>query len=359
MSDKTEAPTQRRLQDAREEGQVVRSIELNTAAIMLVSLMLLIGPGQSLVQTLESLLVESLTELPKVDVTDAWVQQVTLGVIYRVIPGLGVILIGLLLTGMVASIAQTGFLWSSKRIGFDAKRLNPISGIKRIFSSRSLVELFKALLKLVLVTYTAYDYLRGNYTDLLILNHMDMGSAVQKFADMAFGLGLRIGAAYLMIAVVDYAYQRWDMMRNLKMTKQELKEEFKRSEGDPFVKSRIRAQQRRISRGRMMSNVPKATVIVTNPTHLALALEYSEGMAAPRLLAKGAHLVAQRIVAIAKENNIPIVQNIPLAHAIYRNVDIDQEISPDLYMAMAEVLAYVYRLHGRHSTHAPVPSMRS
>jgi flagellar biosynthetic protein FlhB len=152
---------------------------------------------------------------------------------------------------------------------------------------------------------------------------------------------------YLVLAVADYAYQRWDLYKNLRMSKEEIKEENKRSEGDPMLKSRVRSMQRQMARGRMMSNVPKATVVITNPTHLAVAIEYQEGMPAPRLLAKGPYRVAQRIVKIARENQIPVIQNIPLARAIYKNIEIGQEISPDLYLAMAEVLAYVYKLRGK------------
>ena len=352
MSDKTEAPTPHRLQDARDEGQVVRSLELNTAAIMLISVLLLQGPGKALVAGFGDEMVSLIQDLPTTVVTEEWLKQTMLGIILHLLPNLALILGGFLLTGVVVTFAQTNFLWSSKRIGFDFKRLNPLSGIKRIFSARSLVELLKALLKLTLVTLTAYNYLRGNVTTLLSLNQSTLHSALQQFAELAFGLGMRIGASYLVIAVVDYAYQRWDLMRSLRMSKQEIKEEFKRSEGDPSLKNRIRSQQRRMARGRMMANVPKATVVVTNPTHLALAMEYREGYAAPRLLAKGAHKVAQRIVAIAKENRIPIVQNIPLAHAIYNTIEVDQEITPDLYMAMAEVLAYVYRLQGKQQAPA-------
>lgn len=346
MSDKTEAPTPKKLRDAREEGQVVRSIELNTAALMLVSVLLLRGPGAQMIQVITGQMESYLITLPKAELTEATLSQMLIELVMGVGPNLALVLVGLLLTGVAVTLMQTGFLWSSKRIGFDFKRLNPISGLKRVFSPHALIELLKALLKLSVIIWTAYTFLRENYPALLILNQMDLRSAVQRFVDLAFDLAFRVGGVYLIIAAADYAYQRWDLMRNLRMSKQDIKEEYKRSEGDPFLKSRIRAQQRRMARGRMMANVPKATVIVTNPTHLALAIEYHEGMQAPRLLAKGAHLVAQRIVALAREKNIPIVQNIPLAHAIYKTVEVDQEITPNLYMAMAEILAYVYRMRG-------------
>jgi flagellar biosynthetic protein FlhB len=164
---------------------------------------------------------------------------------------------------------------------------------------------------------------------------------------MCIDLTMRIGGMYLVLAVADYAYQRWDLYKNLRMSKEDIKEEHKRSEGDPLLKSRVRGMQRQMARGRMMANVPKATVVVTNPTHLAIAIEYQEGMRAPKVLAKGPYRVAERIVKIAREHNIPVVQNIPLARAIYKTIELGQEVSPDLYLAMAEVLAYVYKLKGK------------
>jgi flagellar biosynthesis protein FlhB len=244
-------------------------------------------------------------------------------------------------------------LWASKKIGFDFKRLDPINGFKRIFSARGLIELARALLKLGLIGWVAYSFLMANYPQIILLSQYDLLSGTANFIDLAISLMIRVGSAYLILAIADYVYQRWDLMRNLKMSKQEVKEDMKRSEGDPLLKNYIRAQQRRMARGRMMANVPKATVVVTNPTHLAIAIEYHEGMAAPRVLAKGAMRVAQRIVAIARENDIPIVQNIPLAHAIYNTININQEITSDLYLAMAEVLAYVYRLRGKLTVAQP------
>jgi flagellar biosynthetic protein FlhB len=172
---------------------------------------------------------------------------------------------------------------------------------------------------------------------------------VGLFIEMCLSLTLRIGGMYLVLAVADYAYQRCDLYKNLRMTKEEIKEEHKRSEGDPLLKSRVRNMQRQMARGRMMASVPKATVVVTNPTHLAIAIEYQEGMRAPKVLAKGPYRVAERIVQIAREHHIPVIQNIPLARAMYQTIDIGQEISPDLYLAMAEVLAYVYKLKGKAS----------
>lgn len=344
MTDKTEAPTPRRLEEAREKGQVARSQELNTAVVVLVSVFLLRGPGNQIVSGLKDSLVETIAGMATAEVNLFWIRQTAFGYGSQLAAPLGMFTAGLLLAGVAVTMAQTRFLWSSKKIGFDFNRVNPLNGFKRIFSMRGLVELARAILKLGLVGWMAYSFLRSHYHEIITLGQMDFSAAAAEFASLAIALAMRVGGVYVVLAAVDYAYQRWDTLKQLKMTKQEIKEEHKRSEGDPFLKGRIRSQQRRMARNRMMANVPKATVVVTNPTHLAIAIEYQDGMRAPKVLAKGALRVAERIVAIAKENRIPIVQNIPLARAMYKTIEVDQEISPDLYMAMAEVLAYVYNL---------------
>jgi flagellar biosynthetic protein FlhB len=244
-------------------------------------------------------------------------------------------------------MGQTQFLWASKKIGFDAKRLNPLEGFKRIFSKHGLIELLRSLLKLGLVSWVAYGFLRTNADQLILLLQHDLTTSVSKFVGLAISLTIRVGGMYLILAAADYAYQRWELYKNLRMSKEEIKEENKRSEGDPMLKSRVRGMQRQMARGRMMANVPKATVVITNPTHLAVAIEYQDGMQAPKVLAKGPYRVAERIVKIAKEHHVPVIQNIPLARALYKTVEVGQEISPDLYLAIAEVLAYVYKLRGK------------
>jgi len=347
MADKTEAPTPHRLQEAREEGQVVRSQELITAAVILMGAFLLRGPGAQLGLNFESLITDSLVELPAEELSVEWLRGTFFNVGAKILPSFGLILVGVMLAGTVVTLAQTQFLWAGKRIGFDFKRLNPLEGFKRIFSKHGFFELLRALFKLGWVSWIAYGFLRSRFATLVSLTQFDFATAVDSFIEIAISLALRVGGMYLVLAVADYAYQRWDLYKNLRMSKDDIKQEHKRSEGDPLMKSRIRGMQRRMARGRMMANVSKATVVVTNPTHLAVAIEYHEGMRAPKLLAKGPYHVAEKIVQIAKENNIPVVQNIPLARSIYKTIEIGQEISSDLYLAMAEVLAYVYKLRGK------------
>jgi flagellar biosynthesis protein FlhB len=353
MSDRTEAPTGQRINKAREEGQIARSVELNTAAIMLVGILLLQGPGKSLVDSFKSLLIQSIHTAPNVELNEAWISKASFDYLSLIAPTLLIILAVLLITGAAITLVQTKFLWASKKIGFDLNRINPLNNLKRIFSPQGWIELLRSLLKLGVVGWAAYGYLQENLNPLMQLGLMDLGSGLGKWTELAFGLAMRIATAYLVLAIADYLYQRWNYLRGLKMTKEEIKEEYKQQEGDPYIKSRIRAQMRKLARMRMMSNVPKANVVITNPTHLAVAIQYDHAsMTAPKVVAKGAHLVAFRIVDIAKEHGIPVIQNIPLARAIYRTVEIDQEIPPELYAAMAEILVYVYRLKGKQPVFA-------
>ncbi|MDL1909793.1 flagellar biosynthesis protein FlhB [Chloroflexi bacterium CFX6] len=349
MAEKTEAPTSYRLQEARKEGQVVRSQELNTAVVILMSVFLLRGPGKQLVTSFRDVMTAALIDIPRADMSVEWLRQTAFAFGGKLLPSFAFLLVGLMLTGAAITLAQTQFLWAGKRIGFDFKRLNPLDGFKRIFSTHGLIELLRSLLKLGLVSWAAYGFLRSHYHDLFAYTQYDLVTAIGMFGNLSISLIIRIGGVYLALAAADYAYQRWDLYKQLRMSREEIKEELKRAEGDPLLKQRVRGMMRQMARGRMMANVPKATVVVTNPTHLACAIEYQDGMRAPKLLAKGPYRVAERIVKIAKEHNVPVVQNVPLARAIYKTIDIGQEISPDLYLAMAEVLAYVYKLRGKFS----------
>lgn len=348
MSERTEAPTPQRLREAKQEGRVARSVELNSAAILLAGAFLLSAFGGGLSNAMQSLMSDAISIMPTAEVSIGWVRDWFVDEALRILPPLVGMLLVLLLVGVSVTLAQTGLMWAQKKIGFDFKRVNPLQGLKRIFSAQGVVEMFKALLKLVLVSWVAYSFLRSRIEDLLVLNQMDLPSALSNYVELSLSLAFRVGTAYIILAVADYAYQRWEFMRSMRMSKQELKEEFKRTEGDPMLRGRIRQQQRRIAQTRMMANVPKANVIITNPTHYAIAIQYDGGrMSAPKVLAKGAFEVAQKIVEIAKANNIPVIQNQPLARAMFREVEIDREIPQEFYVAVAEVLAYVFNLKKR------------
>jgi flagellar biosynthetic protein FlhB len=345
MADKTEPPSHRRLEEAREEGKVPRSMELNTAVIILAGAFLLRSQGGALVELMKNLMVTTINFLPGADLSGTWLRSFIFSEAMQFAPKLGILLLGLLACGVTTTLAQTNFLWAGKKIGFDFKRLNPLDGLKRIFSAQGLIELGRSLLKLGLIGYVVYTYLRDQAMAILETGQMDLASGVSRWVQLSLDLIIKVGTAYAVLAAADYAFQRWRFMRQMRMTKEEVKEEFKRSEGDPFLRGRIRAQQRKIARTRMMANVHKAKVVITNPTHFAVALDYqAENMRAPRVVAKGAFHVAQKIVDLARENNVPVVQNVPLARALYKAVEVDQEIPPEMYLAVAEVLAYVYKV---------------
>ena len=343
--DRTEEPTGKRISEARKKGQVAQSRELNAAIVLLMGGILLGGPGASLLAKMTELLVRSLIDLPTSIPNLIWLRQMLFMDAITILPYLGLIVVGLLITGVTVTLAQTGFLWASEKLGFDFDRVNPINGFKRLLSLNGFVELLRALLKVALVGWVAYRFLRNHVFSLIGMGQVDMNTALQNWAAMALALISQVAWAYMVLAVIDYGYQRWQNKKSMKMSKEEVKDENKQSEGNPLIKSAIRSKQRRIHMRRMMAKVPKADVVITNPTHLAIAIQYKSGeMNAPVVLAKGAYRIAERIVAVAREYDLPVIQNIPLARGLYRIVEIDEEIPPDFYVAMAEILAYVYRL---------------
>jgi flagellar biosynthetic protein FlhB len=250
----------------------------------------------------------------------------------------------LMLVGVVANLAQVGFMFSHQALKPDWQRLNPLTGLKRIFSGRGLVELLKSLLKLTIIGVIVYITLRDHYPTLASTSRMSLAAAASSLTQIGLTVGLRVGAAMLVLAVADYFFQRYEFEKSLRMTKQEVIEEAKRQE-NPQLKARIRSRQRQLAMSRMMAAVPKADVVITNPTHLAVALSYKKGqMRAPQVVAKGERLVAGRIKEIAQAHGVPLVENKPLARALFSSVEIGHEVPLDLYQAVAEVLAFVYRL---------------
>ena len=250
----------------------------------------------------------------------------------------------------VCDVAQVGWHPTGKPLQPKFNKLNPLSGMKKIFSKNSLVELIKSILKISLVLYVAWDYLRKHSEGLFLLYDMGLKSGIAAAGNLVINLGIRIAITYLIIAFADYAYQRWKHNDDLKMTKQEVKDEYKQQEGDPQIKGKIRQKMREVSQRRMMQNLPKADVVITNPTHYAVAIQYdADHYDAPMVIAKGADYLAQKIKETARENNIEIVENKPLARMLYANVEVGELIPPELYQAVAEVLAFVYKLKGKVS----------
>jgi flagellar biosynthetic protein FlhB len=250
-----------------------------------------------------------------------------------------------LLAALIVNYAQVGILFTMETLKIKGDRINPLSGFKRIFSLRSAVELVKSIIKILIVGWVAYSYLKSKTDDVLKLIDTDLMDVLFFIGDAAFTVALRICMAMIILGFADYLYQRFDYEKSLKMTKQEVKEEYKQMEGNPEIKSKIKQKQRQISLKRMMQDIPKADVVITNPTHFAVALKYdAEKAAAPIVVAKGQDYIALRIKQIAAENRVQIVENKPLARTLYSTVDIGQAIPPDLYQAVAEILAFVYNL---------------
>ncbi|MCS4455483.1 flagellar biosynthesis protein FlhB [Clostridium botulinum] len=246
--------------------------------------------------------------------------------------------------GIAANYLQTGFLFTKEPLKPDFKKLNPINGFKRMFSLRTVMELLKDLTIITVVGIVGYKFLQDNYLKILNLGTLRPWYMITGLLSLAISIFFRITLIMLFIAVADYVYQKYQYNKDLKMTKQEVKEEYKQDEGDPQIKSKIKQKQREMAMQRMMQEVPKATVVVTNPTHIAVALRYEKGDTAPKVVAKGADYVAIKIKDIAKNNEVPVIENKPLARLIYEKVEIDSEVPQDMYEAVAEILAIVYTL---------------
>ena len=245
-------------------------------------------------------------------------------------------------------VIQVKWMVTSKPLMPKLSKISPISGFKRMFSLNAVVELIKSIAKIGIIGLVSYNYLKDKTEVIFILYDMPLMQAIALAGDMVTGLGIQIAVIYMILALADYIYQKVKFSRDMRMTKQELKEEYKQQEGDPQVKGRIRQKMREVSQRRMMQNLPQADVVITNPTHYAVAIQYdAEKAKAPVVLAKGEDYLAQKIKEVAREHNIEIVENKPLARMLYANVDIDQMVPPELYQAVAEVLAFVYKLKGK------------
>ncbi|HEY8541640.1 MAG TPA: flagellar biosynthesis protein FlhB [Pseudothermotoga sp.] len=341
--ERTEKPTPRRRRKAREEGQVAVSRELNMAVSFLVGTVVMRFIMQRLIDfsTSGSIPFLFLDDFDTLDKISSRVYQMFKDVLLMLI----VLFFSLAISSVVVGALQTRFLLSFKPLKADLKRINPIEGFKRMFSTRSLFELAKSIFKMVIVGYVAYTVIRPKFNSFSLYSDMEVSNSMKFVFDIAYEVMLKCSIALLVLAIVDYFYQRWEFERSIRMTKQELKEEYREVEGSPEVKRRQREIMARLSRGRMLQQVPQADVVITNPTHIAVALKYDpDEMEAPVVLAKGMDEIAQKIIEIARQNNIPIVQNPEVARQLYKMTDIGEQIPEGLYRAVAEILAYVYSL---------------
>jgi len=343
--DKTEEPTLHRQREARRRGQVMKSMEVNAAVNMLGMVLLFTVFRRYFLNGFTSTLYHCLRELPGIEVDMLSLDYLTRFTMERYLSLAAPFLLAALFLGMVSNVLQIGFLVSSEAIKPQLNRINPLEGFKRIFSMRALFELIKSLLKISIVGTVSYLYLRSQLPVLLLLLGQESGVFTLLLKKVLQGLALRVAAVFLFLALLDFLYQRYEFQKSLRMTRREVKEEYKHLEGDPHVRARLKERQRAITRQRSLARVPEATVVITNPTELAIALRYREKVdQAPVVVAKGAAKLAQRIRELAGENNIPVIQDPPVARLLFYQVEVGEEISEDLYQAVAEILALVYRL---------------
>lgn len=346
--EKTEKPSARRLADARKKGNVAKSTDTNTAIVLFGGVLLLKawGPGMGLQAS--AMTATWLSDLPAGEFTTGMLGTYLTSGLWAMVSLASPFLLTMLAVGLLVNYLQVGVLFTLEPLVPRFDKINPLTGFQRLFSRRSFVEVGKSLFKMAVVGYVAYASILNHYPELANAAVMAPGVAASLVGGVAWEIAWKSTFALFLMAILDLFYQRYEYERGLKMTKQEVKDEAKQSEGDPHVKGRIRRLQREAARRRMMSEVPTATVVITNPTHYAVALRYDrEAMAAPVVVAKGVDAVAQRIKAVASEAGVPLVENVPLARALHKQVELEETIPEELYAAVAEVLVMVDKLNRR------------
>ncbi|MDU5720662.1 MAG: fused FliR family export protein/FlhB family type III secretion system protein [Clostridium butyricum] len=344
--DKTEEATPKKKSDSRKKGQIARSKDVGVALTMVVCTIAVSACWNMMINGFKEVMIYFL-QLPTLDNFDKLsLTGISITVIMRVAYGLLPIALPIMVGGIIASLMQTGFLITGEPLKPSFGKLNPLSGIKNMISKRSLVDLCKNLIVISIVSIIAYRYISSNYQQIISMSNIYLPSLNVEIKNLVLGIFKQICIVLIVIAAIDYFVQFKMHNQDLKMSKQEVKEEYKQQEGDPQLKGKIKQKQREMSRQRMMQSVSDATVVITNPTHLAIVLKYEEGtdMEAPKVLAKGADYLALKIKSIAKENEIPIIENKPLARMMYDKVEIDNDIPPELYQGVAEILAIVMKI---------------
>jgi flagellar biosynthetic protein FlhB len=334
--EKTEAPSEKKRHDAREKGNVAKSTEINSVIILLTALFMMKILGPWIIKELSSSIVEFMKNVSETQMDYSRLMMLMRKALILLVKTAAPIAGGIMLMGVVANVVQVGFLFTLKPLMPKLEKINPVSGFSRFFSMRSIVETLKNIVKLVLIICVAYITLKKEFLTMLTLADASVLSIWAYVLAVSYKVILRIALAMVIIAILDYAYQRFEHEKQLKMTHQEVKEERKQLEGDPQVKARIRSLQREMARRRMMEQVPKATVVVTNPTHLAIALRYEpKENDAPVVVAKGKDLIAQKIKKLAQENDVPVVEDKPLARSMYDKVEVGFPIPVEFLTAVA------------------------
>jgi flagellar biosynthesis protein FlhB len=344
--DKTEPATSKKLEDARKKGQVANSREITSVAVLLSAMMVFYFAGNWMFMQVGEVMRDLFTKAGFFQLGFESAHVLLWYLFKKVIIIIMPLLLVVAVAGIFGNVAQVGFMMTGETLVPKLSKINPIEGIKRLFSLKGLIELIKSILKVIIIGGMAYILLRSESEQIPALIQLSLTAILSFVGHIALKLGFYTCMVLIVLAGVDFVFQRWQHAHDLRMTKQEIKDENKQSQGDPMVKSRIRAIQREMAMRRMMDQVPEATMVITNPTHLAVVLKFTRDMQAPLVVAKGANKIAERIKSIAQAHGVPIIEQKPLARALYKNVEIGHYIPGDLYQAVAEILAYVYRLKG-------------
>lgn len=347
--DKTEKATPKKQEETRKKGEVAKSREIPSVAVLLAGLATFTIFGSYISDSVLLIMKTGFSNITIQDFTVVDFVQFAQRIVRQFLLTLAPLLVAIFLAAVFSNVLQVGFLLSGEPIKPKFSKLNPMKGFGRMFSKQSLMEAVKSILKLTIVSVIAYAAIKEEMKNALVLGDMPIISIISYTSYVTFKIFLKCTLAMVVLAIIDYAFQKWEFENKNKMSKQEIKDENKRTDGDPQIKARIRSIQMEMARKRMMQDVPDADVVITNPTHLAVALKYDSTMAVPKLLAKGAGKIAERIKALAKDHDIPVVENKELARNLYQWVEIGQEIPPTLFQAVAEILAYIYKLKGRYA----------
>jgi flagellar biosynthetic protein FlhB len=345
---KTEKATPRRQQEARTKGNVAKSPEVSTAVTLVVAVILLKIGGKPLYDYFFYMTKNYYTHLHEIEINMDTIGSISMEMLFHILIIIVPVMLVFAAAAIISNLMQFGFLITFEPIKPNLNKLSIIKGFKNLFSKNALATLFKSVAKIMFVGWLAYDTIKDNLP--LIVNFFFQGTEanLMTLSGIAMKILIKITLAFVVIAIIDYAFQKYNRNQQLKMSKQEIKDEYKKTEGDPIVKGAIRRKQMEMARRRMMSEIPKADVVITNPVHVAIAISYNaKEMRAPKVVAKGMNLIAERIKEIAKENNIPIVENPPVARALFKACEVNKEIPAELYSTVAEILTYIYKMNGK------------
>ena len=347
VGERTEPATPRKRSKAREEGNVARSQDLASGFLLLVAVLVFFFYGEYFFGQLTQICKQLLSNIDALQLSPENTSDYAMKGTFLFLQLISPILFSIAIASLVIGLIQVGFNLSAKPLTPNLKRLNPITGMQKIFSLRGIVKLGASIFKLTVIGFVLYFVLSGEMENLFFLINLEVGQILVYLGQTLFRLALWTALALFLLGIIDYSYQKWQHEKDLRMSRQEIRDEMKMVEGDPQIRARRRQIQAQIARQRMMRDVPRADVVVTNPNHLAVAIEYKDNMEAPRVVAKGADFLARKIREVADQERIPIIEKKSLAQALYRTVEVGEEVPEEFWEAVAEILAYVYRIQDR------------